>query len=57
MADKEWYEAICKQNVLRRFGNPKEVVGTAIFLAPDASSLILDAFDARCRLALVWRLA
>jgi NAD(P)-dependent dehydrogenase (short-subunit alcohol dehydrogenase family) len=39
MADKEWYEAICKQNVLRRFGKPEEVVGTAIFLASDASSL------------------
>lgn len=39
MADKEWYEAIRRQNVLKRFGRPEEIVGTAVFLASDASSL------------------
>jgi len=39
MEDKKWYDNIRKQNVLRRFGKPEEVVGTAIFLASDASTL------------------
>ena len=40
MKDKIWYENIRQRNVFRRFGKPEEVVGLAIFLASDASSLI-----------------
>jgi NAD(P)-dependent dehydrogenase (short-subunit alcohol dehydrogenase family) len=40
MEDKSWYENIRKQNMLQRFGKPEEVVGPAVFLASDASSLI-----------------
>jgi gluconate 5-dehydrogenase len=39
MVDKEWYENIRKQNMLGRFGRPEEIVGPAVFLASDASSL------------------
>lgn len=40
MVDQSWYENIRKQNMLQRFGKPEEVVGPAVFLASDASSLI-----------------
>ncbi len=40
MENKEWYEKVKSQNIMQRFGLPEEVVGPAIFLASDASSLI-----------------
>lgn len=40
MKDKTWYDNIRKQNMLKRFGKPEEVVGPAVFLASDASSLV-----------------
>jgi NAD(P)-dependent dehydrogenase (short-subunit alcohol dehydrogenase family) len=40
MENKEWYEKVRQQNPLKRFGKPEEVVGPAVFLASDASSLI-----------------
>jgi len=40
MEDKAWYENIRKQNMLQRFGKPEEIVGPAVFLASDASSLV-----------------
>jgi len=40
MENKEWYEKVKSQNIMRRFGLPEEVVGPAVFLASDASSLI-----------------
>lgn len=40
MQNKTWYENIRQRNVFRRFGKPEEIVGPAIFLASDASSLI-----------------
>jgi NAD(P)-dependent dehydrogenase (short-subunit alcohol dehydrogenase family) len=39
MQNKVWYETIRNRNVLRRFGRPEEIVGTAVFLASEASSL------------------
>lgn len=39
MVDKEWYENIRRQNMLGRLGKPEEIVGPAVFLASDASSL------------------
>lgn len=40
MVDTTWYENIRKQNMLQRFGKPEEIVGPAVFLASDASSLL-----------------
>jgi NAD(P)-dependent dehydrogenase (short-subunit alcohol dehydrogenase family) len=40
MTDNTWYENIRKQNMLQRFGKPEEIVGPAVFLASDASSLV-----------------
>jgi len=40
MKDKIWYENIRQRNVFRRFGKPEKVLGPAIFLVSDASSLI-----------------
>ncbi|WP_207543843.1 SDR family oxidoreductase [Desulfofundulus thermosubterraneus] len=40
MENREWYEKVRQQNPLKRFGKPEEVVGPAVFLASDASSLI-----------------
>jgi len=40
MEDKQWYDNIRKQNMLQRFGKPEEIVGPAVFLASDASSLM-----------------
>lgn len=40
MENKEWYEKVKSQNMMQRFGLPEEIVGPAVFLASNASSLI-----------------
>lgn len=39
-ANKEWYDAYAKRNILQRWGRPDEIVGPAVFLASDASSYV-----------------
>jgi NAD(P)-dependent dehydrogenase (short-subunit alcohol dehydrogenase family) len=38
MKDTAWYERMRNQHAMKRFGEPEEVVGAAVFLASDASS-------------------
>ena len=38
--DKEFTDWICKRCPAGRWGDPQELVGTAIFLASDASSFV-----------------
>ncbi|MDY6821584.1 MAG: SDR family oxidoreductase [Deferribacterota bacterium] len=40
MKDKSWYDNIRNQNMFKRFGKPEEIVGPAVFLASNASSLV-----------------
>lgn len=40
MADTEWYEEMRDGHLLKRFGEPEEVVGSAVYLAADASSFV-----------------
>jgi NAD(P)-dependent dehydrogenase (short-subunit alcohol dehydrogenase family) len=39
-ANKAWYDAYAKRNILQRWGRPDEIVGPAVFLASDASSYV-----------------
>jgi NAD(P)-dependent dehydrogenase (short-subunit alcohol dehydrogenase family) len=43
MTNTKWYESMRKLNIQKRFGKPEEIVGTAVFLASDASSLYTGA--------------
>lgn len=40
MEDQEWYEEMRDRHMMRRFGEPEEVVGGAAYLASDASSFV-----------------
>lgn len=40
MTDTEWYDAMREKHMLGRFGDPKEVVGGAVYLASEASSFV-----------------
>jgi len=40
MSDQTWAETVRQGTMLRRFGKPEEVVGPALFLASEASSLV-----------------
>lgn len=44
MEDREWKRAIEKANPFKRFGEVEEIVGPAIFLASEASSLLTGVF-------------
>jgi len=40
MENEEWYEKMRTNHLLERFGEPREVVGPAVFFASDASSFV-----------------
>ena len=40
MENEEFYEAMKNRHILKRFGEPEEIVGAAIFLASEASSFM-----------------
>lgn len=40
MEDEEWYEEMRRGHMLGRFADPEEVVGSAIYLASEASSFV-----------------
>lgn len=40
MEDTEWYEEMRDKHMMERFGEPEEVVGSAVYLAADASSFV-----------------
>lgn len=40
MTDTDWYEEMRDNHLLKRFGEPAEVVGAAVYLAGDASSFV-----------------
>lgn len=40
MEDREWYEEMRDGHMQKRFGDPEEVVGAAVYLASDAASFV-----------------
>lgn len=40
MTDREWYEEMRDKHMQKRFGEPEEVVGAAVYLASDAASFV-----------------
>jgi gluconate 5-dehydrogenase len=43
MEDEEWRSAMRNLHAMKRFGEPEEVVGAAVFLASDASTFVTGA--------------
>lgn len=40
MEDRDWYEEMRDKHMQKRFGEPEEVVGAAVYLASDAASFV-----------------
>lgn len=40
MEDRDWYEDMRRRHMMKRFGDPEEVVGAAVYLASDAASFV-----------------